>query len=314
MHKRKKVTVIGSGFVGSACAHWIAAKKMADVVLIDKNKGLAEGRALDLLQAMALSGGDLSIKGGSQYELVEGSDIVVITAGLSRKPGMTRGDLLSKNARIMKEICANLKERNLSETIFIIVSNPLDAMVYLAHKELKPPRERIMGMAGVLDTARLKTFIAQKLKVSVEDISAMVLGGHGDSMVPLTRLCSVGGKPLEEFLDKSTLEKLVECTKKGGGEIVSFLKTGSAFYAPSLSVVQMIEAILLDKRRVFPCAALLQGEYGEKDVFAGVPCLLGGRGMEKILEISLTPEEKKQFQNSLSAVRETLSQLEKVVS
>lgn len=314
MHKRKKVTIIGSGFVGSTCAHWIAAKKMADVVLVDKSEGLAKGRALDLLQAMALSGGDLSIEGGSQYDLVSGSDIVVITAGLSRKPGMTRGDLLSKNAQIMKEICFQLKEKNLSEAVFIVVSNPLDAMVYLAHKELKPPRERIIGMAGVLDTARFKTFIAQKLKVSVEDISAMVLGGHGDSMVPLTRLCSVGGKPLEEFLGKSTLQELVERTKKGGGEVVSLLKTGSAFYAPSLSVVQMIEAILLDKKRIFPCAALLQGEYGERDVFAGVPCLLGGRGMEKVLEISLTPEEKKQFQSSVSAVRETLSQLEKVVS
>ena len=314
MHKRKKVTIIGSGFVGSTCAHWIAAKKMADVALIDKSDGLARGRALDLLQAMALSGGDLSIKGGSQYDLVDGSDIVVITAGLSRKPGMTRGDLLSKNAWIMKDICSSLRERHLDKTIFIVVSNPLDAMVYLAHKELNPPRERIMGMAGVLDTARFKTFIAQELKVSVEDISAMVLGGHGDSMVPLTRLCSVGGQPLEQLLDKSTLERLVDRTKKGGAEVVSLLKTGSAFYAPSLSVVQMIESILSDKKRIFPCAALLQGEYGEKGVFAGVPCVLGSRGMEKVLEISLTPEEKTQFANSVSAVRETLSQLEEAVS
>ena len=314
MHKRKKVTIIGSGFVGSTCAHWLASEKIADIALIDKNEGLAQGRALDLLQAMALNGGDLSIKGGSQFELAECSDIVVITAGLSRKPGMTRQDLLLKNAQIMKEICSQLKERKLDNAIFIVVSNPLDAMVYLAKKELQLSRERIIGMAGVLDTARFKTFIAKELDASVEDISAMVLGGHGDSMVPLTRLCTVGGVPLEQLMDKKTLDSIVERTKKGGGEIVGLLKTGSAFYAPSLSVVQMIEAILLDKKRILPCAALLQGEYGAEDIFAGVPCLLGGRGMEKILEISLSPEEKKQFNNSLAAVRETLSQLEQTES
>ena len=310
MHKRKKVSIIGSGFVGSTCAHWLASEKIADIALIDTNEGLAKGRALDLLQAMALSGGDLAIKGGSQYELVEGSDIVVITAGLSRKPGMNRQDLLSKNAQIMKAICSQLKERHLDNTIFIVVSNPLDAMVYLVGKELQLPRERIIGMAGVLDTARFKTFIAAALNVSVEDISAMVLGGHGDSMVPLIRLCTVGGVPLEQLMDKKTLVQIVERTKKGGGEIVGLLKTGSAFYAPSLSVVQMVEAILLDKKRVLPCAALLQGEYGAEDIFAGVPCRLGGQGMEKILEISLSPEEREQFKNSLAAVKQTLSELE----
>ena len=235
---------------------------------------------------------------------------MVITAGLSRKPGMNRQDLLSKNAQIMKAICSQLKERHLDNTIFIVVSNPLDAMVYLAGKELQLPRERIIGMAGVLDTARFKTFIAKELNVSVEDISAMVLGGHGDSMVPLIRLCTVGGVPLEQLMDKKTLAQIVERTKKGGGEIVGLLKTGSAFYAPSLSVVQMVEAILLDKKRVLPCAALLQGEYGAEDIFAGVPCLLGGQGMEKILEISLSEEEREQFKNSLAAVKKTLSELE----
>ena len=313
-HKRKKVSIIGSGFVGSTCAHWIASKKIADIALIDTNEGMARGRALDLLQAMALNGGDLSIEGGSEYNLAEGSDIVVITAGLSRKPGMSRQDLLSKNASIMRDICSKLKEKNLNkEAFFIVVSNPLDAMVYLAHKELQPlSNERIVGMAGVLDTARFKTFIATELKVSVEDISAFVLGGHGDSMLPLTRLCTVGGAPLEQLMSKETLEGIVERTKKGGGEIVSLMKTGSAFYAPSLSTVQMIEAVLKDKKRILPCATLLQGEYGGEGIFAGVPCLLGGKGMEKIIEISLTPEEKEQFKKSLDAVRVTVSQLKQI--
>lgn len=311
-HKRKKVSIIGSGFVGSTCAHWIASKKIADIALIDTNEGMARGRALDLLQAMALNGGDLSIEGGSEYNLAEGSDIVVITAGLSRKPGMSRQDLLSKNASIMRDICSKLKEKNLNkEAFFIVVSNPLDAMVYLAHKELQPlSNERIVGMAGVLDTARFKTFIAMELKVSVEDVSAFVLGGHGDSMLPLTRLCTVGGAPLEQLMSKETLERIVERTRKGGGEIVSLMKTGSAFYAPSLSTAQMIEAVLKDKKRILPCAALLQGEYGGEGIFAGVPCLLGGKGMEKIIEISLTPEEKEQFKKSLDAVKVIVSQLE----
>lgn len=312
--KRKKVCIIGSGFVGSTCAHWIASKKIADIALIDTNEGMAQGRALDLLQAMALHGGDLSIEGGSEYSLAEGSDIVVITAGLSRKPGMNRQDLLSKNASIMKDICSKLKEKNLNkEAFFIIVSNPLDAMVYLAHKELQPlSSERIVGMAGVLDTARFKTFIAMELKVSVEDIYAVVLGGHGDSMLPLTRLCTVGGVPLEQLISKEALERIVERTRKGGGEIVSLMKTGSAFYAPSLSTVQMIEAVLKDKKRILPCAALLQGEYGGEDIFAGVPCLLGSEGMEKIIEVSFTPKEQEQFKKSLDAVRETISQLKQV--
>lgn len=314
LNKRKKVCIIGSGFVGSACAHWIASKKLADIALIDTNEGMAKGRALDMLQAMALHGGDLSIEGGSEYSLAEGADIVVITAGLSRKPGMDRKDLLLKNASIMKDICSQLKERGLNKkAFFIVVSNPLDAMVYLAHKELQPlASERIVGMAGVLDTARFKTFIAKELNVSVEDICAVVLGGHGDSMLPLTRLCAVGGVPLEQLINKEILEGIAERAKKGGGEIVSLMKTGSAFYAPSLSTVQMIEAVLKDKKRILPCAALLQGEYGGENIFAGVPCLLGGKGMEKIIEISLTPKEKEQFKNSLDAVRVTVSQLEQL--
>ena len=312
MHKRKKVAIIGSGFVGSTCAHWLAAKQTADIALIDRNEGLAKGRALDLLQAMALSGGDLCLEGGSEYSLARDADIIVITAGLSRKPSLRREDLLFENAKIMRDICSQLKKGDLSKAIVIVVSNPLDAMVYVVQKELQLPRERILGMAGVLDTARFKTFIAQELKVSVEDISAFVLGGHGDTMVPLTRFSAVGARPLEESMDANTLAQIVRRTKKGGGEIVSLLKTGSAFYAPSLSVVQMIESILWDKKRILPCAALLQGEYGEEDVFVGVPCRLGGSGMEEIVELPLSEEEQKQFKNSVAAVRAVVSELEKL--
>lgn len=312
IHKRKKVTVIGAGFVGSTCAHWIVSRNLADVALIDLNGGLAKGRALDLYSATPVSGADLNIQGGSNYSLAEDSDIVVITAGLPRKPGMSRSDLLSKNAKIMKSICEKLKPLT-PKAIFIVVSNPLDAMVYLAHKLLDLPRERILGMAGVLDTARFKAFIAEKLKVSVKDVSALVLGGHGDSMAPLTRFASVGGIPLTDLISQEDMEALVERTRKGGGEIVSLMKTGSAYYAPSLSVVEMLESILLDRRQILPCAALLKGEYGEKDVFTGVPCQLSGKGLEKIIEVSLNPEEKNQFQKSVSAVRETVKELDSVL-
>ena len=307
--KRKKVTVIGSGFVGSASAHWIVARNLADVALIDISEGLAKGRALDLYEATPLAGTDLQIQGGSDYSLAENSDIVIITAGLPRKPGMSRSDLLLKNGKIMKEICSKLKF-HAPEAIFIVVSNPLDAMVYLAHKILNAPREKILGMAGVLDTVRFKAFVAEKLNVSVKDISALVLGGHGDDMVPLIRFCTVGGVPLEELTDEKTRRELIERTRKGGGEIVSLLQTGSAFYAPALSAVEMAEAILREQNRILPCAALLKGEYGESDIFVGVPCLLGGGGLKKIIEIPLNEKERKQFKESAASVRKTLSDLE----
>ena len=312
VHKRKKVTIIGSGFVGSTCAHWIVSRNLADVALIDLNGDLAKGRALDLFSATPVSGSDLNIQGGSDYGMAKGSDIVVITAGLPRKPGMSRSDLLSKNALIMKSICENLKSES-PTAIFIIVSNPLDAMVYLAYKILNLPRERILGMAGVLDTARFKAFIGEKLKVSVKNVSALVLGGHGDSMVPLTRFASVGGIPLSDLISPEDIQALVERTRKGGAEIVSLLKTGSAYYAPSLSVVEMLESILLDRRQILPCAALLKGEYGENDVFAGVPCQLSGKGLEKVIEISLNSEEKNQLKKSVSAVRETVKELDSIL-
>ena len=311
-HKRKKVTVVGSGFVGSTCAHWLAAKDLADVVLIDINDGLAKGRALDLYEATPVIQKDIKIQGGSDYSLAKDSDIVVITAGLPRRPGMSRSDLLAKNAQIMKQICQNLKKQ-VENACYIIVSNPLDAMVYVAHQILKAPREKIIGMAGVLDTARFKTFISEALGVSVQDISALVLGGHGDSMVPLVRFCTVGGIPLTQLMNEETQARLIERTRKGGGEIVSLLQTGSAYYAPSASVVEMVEAILKDQNRILPCAALLQGEYGQKDIFVGVPCQLNGRGLEKIIEVPLNEKEQKQFQESVAAVQDTLSSMESLL-
>lgn len=311
-HKRKKVTVVGSGFVGSSCAHWILTRDLADVVLIDINEGLAKGRALDLFSASPATNSSLSIQGGSDYKLAANSDVVIITAGLPRKPGMSRSDLLLKNAQIMKSICEQLKIHS-PNSIFIVVSNPLDAMVSLAYQILEPPKERILGMAGVLDTARFKAFIAEKLDCSVKDISALVLGGHGDSMLPLTNYCTVGSIPLGLLMDKKTQEEIVERTRKGGGEIVSLLKTGSAHYAPAIGAVEMLESILKDQKRILPCAALLQGEYGEKDLFVGVPCQLGGKGLEKIIELPLNAEEKNQFVKSAGFVRELLLEMKDVL-
>lgn len=311
-HKRKKVTVVGSGFVGSSCAHWIVSRDLADVVLLDINEGLAKGRALDLFSASPATNSSVSVKGGSDYSLAENSDVVIITAGVPRKPGMSRSDLLTTNARIMKSICEQLKIHS-PESIFIIVSNPLDAMVSLAHQMLNLPRERILGMAGVLDTARFKAFVAEKLNCSVKDVSALVLGGHGDSMVPLTRYCTVGSVPLDILMDKDTQGELIERTRKGGGEIVSLLKTGSAHYAPAIGAVEMLESILKDQKRILPCAALLKGEYEEKDIFVGVPCQLGGKGLEKIIELPLNSEERSQFKKSAESVKQLLLELKDIL-
>ena len=311
-HTRKKVTIIGSGFVGSSCAHWILSRDLADLILIDVNEGLAKGRALDLFSSSPATGSSLHIQGGSNYALSKGSDIVIITAGLARKPGMSRSDLLIKNAQIIKDICNQLKKYS-PDSIFIVVSNPLDAMVSLAHQILQTPREKILGMAGVLDTARFKAFVAEKLHCSVKDVSALVLGGHGDNMVPLTRYCTVGSIPLSVFMDKKSQEELIERTRKGGGEIVSLLKTGSAHYAPAIGVVEMAESILKDQKRILPCAALLQGEYGEEEVFMGVPCQLGGKGLEKIIEIPLNAEERDQFKKSANSVKKLLVEMKELM-
>ncbi|MGE0527158.1 MAG: malate dehydrogenase [Bdellovibrionales bacterium] len=310
-HTRKKLTVVGAGFVGSTCAHWAAAKELGDVVLVDINEGAAQGKALDLYQSSPVEHFDSRVIGTSNYKDTAGSDVVIITAGLPRKPGMSRDDLLATNAKIMKDVCKGIRE-NSPNAVVIVVSNPLDAMAYVAMKELDFPRERVIGMAGVLDSARFRTFIAEELKVSVKDVHAFVLGGHGDTMVPMPRHCSVGGVPLLEILPKERVDALVDRTRKGGAEIVGLLKTGSAYYAPAASSVQMAESILRDQNRVLPCAAYLQGEYGVKNLFVGVLCKLGGRGLEQVIEIQLNNEERASLDSSVNAVRELVEALGKL--
>ena len=311
MHKRKKITVIGAGFVGSTCAHWAASRELGDVILLDINEGSAQGRALDLFEASPIKGFDSKIIGTSHYEDTENSDVIIITAGLPRKPGMSRDDLLATNAKIMKSVCEGVKKYS-PQAVIIIVSNPLDAMAFVAKEVLDFPRERIIGMAGVLDSARFKSFIAEELNVSVKDVQAFVLGGHGDSMVPMPRHCSVGGVPLTEMLSAEKMDALVERTRKGGAEIVGLLKTGSAYYAPSASAVEMAEAILKDQNRILPCAAFLQGEYGYQDLFVGVLCQLNGRGLHKVLEVELNDTEKQGLHTSVEHVKELVSTLKKV--
>jgi malate dehydrogenase len=310
-HTRKKITVVGAGFVGSTCAHWAAARELGDVVLVDINDGAAKGKALDLYEASPVEHFDARITGTADYKDTANSDVVIITAGLPRKPGMSRDDLLATNAKIMKDVCKGVRE-NSPNSVVIVVSNPLDAMAYVAMRELDFPRERVIGMAGVLDGARFRTFIAEELKVSVKDVHAFVLGGHGDTMVPMPRHCSVGGVPLLEMLTKERVDALVKRTREGGAEIVGLLKTGSAYYAPSASAVQMAEAILRDQGRILPCAAFLQGEYGVKNLFVGVMCKLGGRGLEQVIEIKLNDEEKAMLANSTKAVQELVDALGKL--
>lgn len=310
-HKRKKLTVVGAGFVGSTCAHWAAAKELGDVVLLDINEGSAKGKALDLFEASPVEGFDSRVVGTADYKDTADSDVVIITAGLPRKPGMSRDDLLATNAKIMKEVCQGIKQYSPNSTV-IVVSNPLDAMAYVAKQVLEFPRERVIGMAGILDSARFRSFIAEEANVSVKDVQAFVLGGHGDTMVPMPRHCSIGGVPLTEMLPKDRIDALVDRTRKGGAEIVGLLKTGSAYYAPSASAVQMAEAILKDQQRILPCAAYLQGEYGVKDMFLGVLCKLGGRGLEKVVEIELNETERAGLDNSINAVKELVAALDKI--
>lgn len=310
-HKRKKLTVVGAGFVGSTCAHWAASKELGNVYLLDVNEGSAKGKALDLFEASPVEGFDSKVIGTSDYKATANSDVVIITAGIPRKPGMSRDDLLATNAKIMKSVCQGIKE-NSPNAVVIVVSNPLDAMAFVAKQVLGFPRERVIGMAGVLDSARFRSFIAEELNVSVKDVQAFVLGGHGDTMVPMPRHCSVGGVPLTEMMNAATIEKLVDRTRNGGAEIVKLLQTGSAYYAPSASAVQMAESILKDQNRILPCAAFLQGEYGVKDLFVGVLCQLGGKGLEKVVEVKLNETERKGLDHSVGAVRELLEALKKL--
>lgn len=307
-HKRKKITVVGAGFVGSTAAHWAASKELGDVVLVDINEGAAKGKALDLFESSPVEMFDSRVIGTSNYADTAGSDVAIITAGLPRKPGMSRDELLAVNSKIVKECTEGVAKHSPNATL-IIVSNPLDAMAYVAKKVSGFPRNRVIGMAGVLDGARFRSFIAEELNVSVKDVQAFVLGGHGDTMVPMPRHCSVGGVPLTEMLPKEKLDKLVERTRNGGAEIVNLLKTGSAYYAPSASAVQMAESILKDQKRILPCAAYLEGEYDVRGLFIGVLCKLGVGGMEQVIEIKLNDEERAGLQKSIKAVQELVDAL-----
>jgi malate dehydrogenase len=289
--------------VGATAAHWIASKELADVVLIDVVEGIPQGKALDLLEAMPIEKRDVSVTGANDYAATANSDIVVITAGIPRKPGMSRDDLLHTNFKIMSDVVQKVVAQS-PESILIIVSNPLDAMAQAAYRQAGFNRERVIGMAGVLDSARFRTFIAAELNVSVENVTAFVLGGHGDTMVPLPRYSTVAGIPITELIGPERLEALVLRTRDGGAEIVKHLKTGSAYYAPSAAVVEMAEAILKDKKKILPCAAFLQGEYGIDGYYIGVPCKLGAAGLEKIVEIKLTAEEDAALKKSAAAVKE----------
>lgn len=300
---RKKVTIVGAGNVGATAAHWIAAKELADVVLIDVVEGIPQGKALDLLEAMPIEKRDCHIMGTNDYADTANSDVVVITAGIPRKPGMSRDDLLQTNYKIMSDVVAKVTAIS-PNSILIVVSNPLDAMAQAAFRQSKFNRERVIGMAGVLDSARYRTFIAEELKVSVENVTAFVLGGHGDTMVPLPRYSSVAGIPITELLPTDRIEAIVQRTRDGGAEIVKYLKTGSAYYAPSAATVEMVEAILKDKKKILPCAAYLEGEYGIRGYYIGVPCKLGARGLEQIIEIKLSPEEDAALKKSAAAVKE----------
>ncbi|MGB9406268.1 MAG: malate dehydrogenase [Terracidiphilus sp.] len=300
---RKKVSIVGAGNVGATTAHWIAAKELADVVLVDVVEGVPQGKALDLLEAMPIAKHDVHVTGSNSYEATANSDIVVITAGIPRKPGMSRDDLLNTNFKIMSEVVGKVVAYS-PESILIIVSNPLDAMAQAAYRQSGFNRERVIGMAGVLDSARFRSFIAEELNVSVENVTAFVLGGHGDTMVPLPRYTTVAGIPITELLPSERIDAIVQRTRDGGAEIVKYLKTGSAFYAPSAAAVEMAEAILKDKKKILPCAAYLQGEYGIDGYFIGVPCKLGAAGLEQIVEIKLTPEEDAALKKSAAAVKE----------
>jgi len=305
---RPKITVVGAGNVGATAAQYIVEKELGDVVLVDVIEGIPQGKALDLAQAGPVHGYDSRLTGSNGYDETADSDIVVITAGMARKPGMTRDDLLFKNAEIVGSVVEQVARRS-PQSILILVTNPLDAMVQLAWKKSGFPPERVIGMAGVLDSARFRTFIARELDVSVENVSAFVLGGHGDTMVPLPRYSTVAGIPITDLLSPDKIQALVTRTANGGAEIVNYLKSGSAYYAPGASAVDMVEAILKDKKKILPCAAYLNGQYKTRGLYVGVPVKLGGKGVEQIIEITLTPEEQAAFDKSAAAVRELVDKL-----
>lgn len=306
-----KVTVVGSGFVGATVAQYVADKNLADVCLIDILKGVPQGKALDMMQAAPITGHDCKIVGTNDYADTKGSDIVVITAGIARKPGMSRDDLLKTNANIVQEVAKNAIKHS-PDAIFICVTNPLDVMTYLTWKTTKLPASRVMGMAGVLDSARFQTFIAMETGFSVQDVRAMVLGGHGDLMVPVTKNATVNGVPISEFLPQAKIDEIVKRTQNGGIEVVNLMGS-SAFYAPGRSVAQMVEAILLDQNRLLPCCVYADGEYGLKDVYVGLPCVLGKEGVKKIVDVKMTDEEKDALKKSAASIKENVELMNKLL-
>ena len=309
---RKKITIVGAGRVGSTAAIWAASKELGDIILVDILKDYPKGLALDLQEASPIENFDLSIVGSNSYEETANSDIVIITAGFPRKPGMSRDDLLEKNAGIVKNVTKEIV-RYSPNAIIIVVTNPLDAMSYVAKKVSGFPREKVIGMAGALDSARMRTFIAMELDVSIEDVQALVLGGHGDSMVPLVRYSTVAGIPIEQLLPREKIEAIIERTRFAGGEIIGLMKKASAFISPSAAIIQMVEAILKDKRKILPCSAYLEGEYGVENCYVGVPVKLGSKGIEEIIEVELTEEEKKQFYASVEEVKKLIKKIERSV-
>ena len=310
--KRKKIAIIGSGFTGATTALMVAQKELGDVVLVDipNMENPTKGKALDMLEASPVQGFDANIIGTSNYEEIKDSDLVIVTAGIARRPGMSRDDLVNTNAGIMKSVAREIK-KHAPETFILVLSNPVDAMTYTIFKETGFPKERVIGQSGVLDTARFRTFVAQELNLSVKDVTGFVLGGHGDDMVPLIRYSYAGGIPLETLISKERLEAIVERTRKGGGEIVELLGNGSAYYAPAAALTEMAEAILKDQRRVLPAIAYLEGEYGYSDLYLGVPVILGGNGIEKVIELELTESEKAALDKSVESVRNVMDVLSK---
>ena len=307
-----KISIIGAGMTGATTAHWLAERELADLVLVDVVEGMPQGKALDMAEAMPIVGKDVEVVGSNDYAATKNSDIIIITAGLPRKPGMSRDDLLKTNAEIVGKAATETLKYS-PDAMFIVLTNPLDTMAYLTMKMTKLPRSRVIGQAGVLDSARMRAFVAMETGVSVENIQCYVLGGHGDEMVPLTRMSNIAGIPLRDYLPADKLDAIVARTRKGGGEIVNLLKTGSAFYAPSAACAQMAEAILKDRHLIVPCAAHMEGEYGLKDMFFGVPVMLGSNGMEKIIEYKLDADEKAAFDKSATAVKETHDALKSLV-
>ncbi len=307
--QRKKLTVVGSGNVGATAAFLAAQRELGDVVLLDVVEGVPQGKALDMYEASPIQGYDVSIKGTQDYADTANSDLVIITAGIARRPGMSRDDLLSTNVKIVADVTRQIVEHS-PNCIILVVTNPLDAMVYTARQVSGFPRQRVIGMAGVLDSARMRSFIAEKLDVSIGDVSAFVLGGHGDTMVPLARYSTVAGVPITEMLDEAEVQQICERTAQGGAEIVQLLKTGSAFYAPGAAVVEMAEAILKDKNRILPCAAFLEGEYGVDGYYMGVPCKLGGGGMEGVVELDLAADEQAALMRSLDSVKKLVEEVD----